>query len=163
MFYRCVSVHRGGIPAFIAGASQHALQQVSRGVWYPSIPCRFPGPHPSGKLRGIWPGGSPGPHPRGKLRGIRPRGGLQAHTQRGTCSGGGACSREVPAPGGLLWGGGACSSVETPHDSYCCGQYASFWNALLLMKEVDVFSKGKFLVLWLIYIAGFGLPNLMAT
>ena len=72
--------------------SQHALQQVSRG-WYPSMPCRFPGPHPGGKLRGLargvsrptprgisrptcrWspgphPGGSPGPHP----------GGLQAHT-----------------------------------------------------------------------------------
>ena len=37
---------------------------------YPSMPCRFPGPLPRGKLRGIWPGGSPGPHPRGKLRGI---------------------------------------------------------------------------------------------
>ena len=42
--------------------------------------CRFPGPHPGGKLRGLargvsrpTPGGSPGPHP----------GGLQAHTERG--------------------------------------------------------------------------------
>ena len=35
---------------------------------YPSIPCRFLGPHPGGKLRGIWPG----------------RGGLQAHTQGGS-------------------------------------------------------------------------------
>ena len=33
--------------------SQHALQQVSGGGWYPSIPCRFPGPHPGGKLRGL--------------------------------------------------------------------------------------------------------------
>ena len=67
------SVHRGGgIPACIATGLQ--------GGWYPSMPCRFPGPHPGGKFRGIWPGGSPGPHPRGKLRGIW-LGGLQAHTQ----------------------------------------------------------------------------------
>ena len=64
--------------------SQHALQQVSRGGgWYPSMPCRFPGPHPGGKLRGLAWGGfsrhtpgvcvsrpksrgvSPGPHPGG--------------------------------------------------------------------------------------------------
>ena len=50
--------------------SQHALQQVSRvGGWYPSITCRFPGPHPGGKLRGLargvsrpTPRGSPSPH-----------------------------------------------------------------------------------------------------
>ena len=35
----------------------------------PACPCRFPGPHPGGKLRGLAWGGSPGPHPRGKLRG----------------------------------------------------------------------------------------------
>ena len=87
--------------------SQHALQQVSRKGWVVfqhalqvSRPTPrgevegdlarggSPGPHPRGKLRGIWPGGSPGPHPRGKLRGMwlggspGPHlGGLQAHTQ----------------------------------------------------------------------------------
>ena len=25
--------------------------------WYPNMPCRFPGPHPRGKFRGIWQGG----------------------------------------------------------------------------------------------------------
>ena len=78
--------------------SQHALQQVSKGGWYPSMPCRFPGPQTGGELRRIWPGGSPGPHPKGKLRGIclgvspgphlgvggspgpHPREWLQAHT-----------------------------------------------------------------------------------
>ena len=40
--------------------SQHGLQ-VSGG-WYPSMPCRSPGPHPRGKLRGLAWGGSPGPH-----------------------------------------------------------------------------------------------------
>ena len=62
--------------------SQHALQvvsqhafQVSRGWWYPSTPCRSPGPHPGGKLRGLAWGGlqahiggvSPGPHPEGGI------------------------------------------------------------------------------------------------
>ena len=58
--------------------SQHALQvvsvhalQVSGVRVYPSMPCRFPGPHPRGKLRGLagrgvprptLGEGSPGPH-----------------------------------------------------------------------------------------------------
>ena len=57
---------------------------VPGGVWSQHA-CRFPGPHPRGKYRGIWPrggvsrptpkgevegGSGPGPHPRGKLRGI---------------------------------------------------------------------------------------------
>ena len=43
--------------------SQHALQVVSQhalqvsGGWYPSIPCRSPGPHPGGKMRGLAWGG----------------------------------------------------------------------------------------------------------
>ena len=42
---------------------------------------------------------------------------------RGVCSQGGAWSR-----GCLLLGGGL---VETPPDGYCCGRYASYWNAFL--------------------------------
>ena len=109
--------------------SQHALQ-VSR-------------PTPRGKLRGLACGGSPGPHPGGKLRGLAwaPRGEvegsglgeLQAHTQRGI-------SR--PTPGGGLQahtqgspqvGIPACTEADTPlpADGYCCGWYASYWNASL--------------------------------
>ena len=52
---------------------------------------------------------------------------------------GGACSRGVPAWGGAcsrgVWShGGGCSGgclVETPN-GYCCGRYASYWNAFLL-------------------------------
>ena len=55
----------------------------TEGGWSSSMPCRFSSPHPVGKLRGIWPGGSPDPHPRGKLRGSG-QGGLQAHTQGGS-------------------------------------------------------------------------------
>ena len=38
-------------------------------------------------------------------------------------SGGGAWSRGVCSWGGCL--------VETPPDGYCCGRYASYWNAFL--------------------------------
>ena len=66
--------------------SQHALQQVSWG-WYPSMPCRFPGPHPGGSLGGFGQGVSR-PTPKGEVegdlaRGVSrptPREGLQAHT-----------------------------------------------------------------------------------
>ena len=44
------------------------------GVWYPSMHCRSPGPHPGGKLRGV-----SRPTPRGEVEG-----GLQAHTQGGS-------------------------------------------------------------------------------
>ena len=42
----------------------------------------------------------------------------------------------VPAPGGggcLLLGGAYSGGelVETPPDGYCCGRYASYWNAFL--------------------------------
>ena len=93
-FYRCVSVHGG------------------RG--YPSMHCRFPDPHPCGKLRGIWPTGSPGPHPRGKLRGIRPRG-VSRPMPKGGVEGDLAGRPPGPHPEWyLLWRwcllqGGACS------------------------------------------------------
>ena len=61
----CLSTGGGGGRV----ASQHALQvvswhalQVSGGRVYPSMPCRFPGRHPRGNLRGLARGGAPGPH-----------------------------------------------------------------------------------------------------
>ena len=92
--------------------SQHALQ-VSRG-WYPNMPCRSPGPHPGGKLRGLAGGGGVSrPTPRG----------LQVHTQ-------GSVSRPTPAGGSP-----ACTEADTPPDGYCCGQYASYWNAFLFVMR----------------------------
>ena len=105
-FYRCVSVHCprgwGGIPACLAAGlrggllSQHALQQVSRGV-----------PGLGGSARG-----------------------------------------EVSAPGGGLllgWGGSAPGGLVSEHalrqtppprrDGYCCGRYASHWNAFLFVTS----------------------------
>ena len=52
-------------------------------------------------------------------------------------------SRGVPAAEGcLLLGGSAAGGVsaprgclvETPRDGYCCGRYASYWNAFLLIS-----------------------------
>ena len=120
--------------------SQHALQQVSGG--YPSMPCRCPGPHAGGEqLRGLA-GGSPGPHPREKLRGLAWRG-LQAHTWDGLQ----AHIWGAHTPGGLQahtrgglqahsQGGMSQHALrQTPPDSYCCGWYASYWNAFLFIHS----------------------------
>ena len=88
----------------------------SRGLWYQSMPCRSPGPHPRGKLRGLaW--GVSRPTSRGSW-GVWPGvsrptlgGGLQAHTR------------------GRVY---QHALIQTPSaDGYCCGQYASYWNAFL--------------------------------
>ena len=114
----------GGIPAcLVAGlqegvVSQHALQQVSRKGWYPSMPCsRSPGgggipaclaaglqervvsqhtlqvsrPTPRGMLRGLARRGSPGPHLGVALS--PHRGGVQAHTRKGCIP---ACTEADP-------------------------------------------------------------------
>ena len=77
----------GGIPACLAGL------RMGGGV-YASMPCRFPGPHPRGSLKGLARGVSkptpvsPGPHlgvsPGPHQGGVSPcphLGGLQAHTR----------------------------------------------------------------------------------
>ena len=113
----CDSVQGGGvIPACIAGGIPACLAAGLQGGWYPSMPCRFPGPHPRGKLRSLaWgvsrttpkggvsrptPGVSPGPH----------WGCLQAHawgisrpTPRGT-------SRPTPRGGSIP----ACTEADPP-------------------------------------------------
>ena len=53
---------------------------------------------------------------------------------------GGAWSERVPAPRGVPapWGGSGPRGclVEIPPDSYCCGQYVSYWNAFLFKKHI---------------------------
>ena len=97
----CDSVHRegDGIPACLAGLQGEGV--------YPSMPCRFPGPHPRGNLRGLT------------------RGGLQAHTQGGVSQ-------------------HALRQRQTPQaDGYCCGRYASYWNAFLLNLKKKVIASEK--------------------
>ena len=100
----CDSLH-GGVVGWYPSMWYPSMPcSRSPGV-YPSMPCRFPGLHPGGKLRGLaggvsrltpggcpgpHPGGCPGPHPGGVSR-PTPKGGVQAHTQ--------GVSR--PAPGGV--------------------------------------------------------------
>ena len=55
--------------------------------------------------------------------------------RRGTCSQGGAWSRGVPSPGAFCFGGWLLPRGVPggdPPDGYCCGRYASYWNAFLL-------------------------------
>ena len=101
----------GGIPACLAGlwggVSQHALQ-VSR-------------PTPKGELEGSGHGGSPGPH----------LGGLSRSTLRwspGPDLGGGVC--QAHTQGGVSQ---HALRQTTPADGYCCGRYASYWNAFLFL------------------------------
>ena len=58
-------------------------------------------------------GRSPGPHPGGRLRGLAGVG-LQAHNPGGVSQ---HALRQTTPP---------------PADGYCCGRYASYWNAFLL-------------------------------
>ena len=121
---------------------------IGRGL-YPSMPCRSTGPHPEGRLRGLawgisrpahggklrglaW-GGSPGPHREGEDEGSGLEG-FQANTWRDVFrpTPGGGGSRPTPA-----WCIPACTEAEPPlADSYCCGQYAFYWNAFLLTFEI---------------------------
>ena len=92
----------------------------------PSRHTPSPGPHPRGKLRGS----GPGPHPRGKLRGIRSR----------------------PTPKGEIEEDQDQTPPPPPPDDYCCGRYASYWNAFLFkLRKVplsiwsEIFSiQGRF-------------------
>ena len=59
---------------------------------------------------------------------------------------GGACPQGGLLPGGLLPGGGVPGLggclvpggclLETPRDGYCCGWYASYWNAFLFQMTL---------------------------
>ena len=76
----CHSVHRGDclVPGWGAGPSgvpgpRGCLVLGGSGS---SMPCRFLGPHPRGKLRGIW----SRPTPKGEVEGDL----VQAHTQGGS-------------------------------------------------------------------------------
>ena len=76
------------------------------------MPCMFPGPHPGGKFRRIWPGRGPRPTPKGEVEGIW-SGGLQV-TRKGEAEGNLAgVGSPGPHLGGLLQRGlllgGVCS------------------------------------------------------
>ena len=82
------------------------------GWWYPSMPCRWYPSMPSRSPGGYpsMPCRFPGPHPRGSLRGL------------------------------ATWGVYPSMHLGRPPtptaDGYCCGRYASFWNASLCLLYV---------------------------
>ena len=91
--------------------SQHALQ-VSRPTPRGKLRGLVRGvsrPTSKGELEGSGLGGSPDPHPGGSPG--PHHGGLQAHTQ----------------------GGVSQHALRQTPNGYCCGQYASYWNAFLFL------------------------------
>ena len=133
--------------------SQHALQQVSRLTPKGKVGggCG-PGPQPRGKLRGTW----FRPTAKGEVEGIwsrpTPKGEVEGDLlggclvqgvvgpgswwlvwggawSRGVPGLGGAWSRGVPGPAGVPGPRGVPGG--DPPDGYCCGRYASYWNAFL--------------------------------
>ena len=123
----------GGIPACITGGIPACLAAALQGAC--GIQACLAGfqAHTQRGSSGVWPGGSPGPHP----------GGVQVHTQGGSPGphlGGspgphpGGVSR--PTPGGCI---PACTEADPPPpDGYCCGRYASYWNAFLFQYFFSV-------------------------
>ena len=134
--------------------SQHALQQVSGGG-IPACLSGFQAHTQGGSLGGSgW--GSPGPHPGGKLRGIwsrpTPKGEVEGDLARGVSALGGACStgcllwEGLSAPG---WGVSAPGGLwRPPHDGYCCGQYISYWNAFLFIMYFAVSESSHLVFNW---------------
>ena len=85
------------------------------GGWYPSMHCRW---YPSmPRSRSLGGSGIPAC-----------LAGFQAHTQ-GEVEGDLAGEVSRPTPRGAI---PACTEADPP-DGYCCGWYASYWNAFLLM------------------------------
>ena len=114
----------------------HVCHSVQRGVgWYPSMICRWYSSMPcSQSPRWISPHALQVSRPTSKeeVEGSGwGGGGHQAHTRDGVgVSALGACSG-----GGLL--------VEAPRDHYCCGWYASYWNAFLFLLFVQLTDNFK--------------------
>ena len=98
-FYTCLSVHRRRVVAqhALQVVSQHALQVSSR--VYPSMPCRFPGPHPGGAWGSGW-GVSRSTLGGGKLRSLA--WGVSRPTPGGI---------SMPTPGGCI---PACTEADPP-------------------------------------------------
>ena len=89
---------------------------------------RSPGPYPGGGWE-VWLGASR-PIPWGRLGGLA-GGGVSRPIPRGYGPG----IMDYYNPMGII---PACTEAKSPPsaDGYCCGQYASYWNAFLLLDKV---------------------------
>ena len=117
--------------------------------WYPSMPCRFPGPHPRGKLglaRGVsrpTPRGSPGPH-LGEC--LLWEGSPGPHLGEGLLwEGSPGPHRGVPAPGGSASGGcgdppmAIAAGGTHPTGMHSC--YKKYCNIVTRTTKVVCFIK----------------------
>ena len=160
------SVHRrGAIPACITGdipaclaaglrggsPCPHPMGKL-RGIWSrPTAKGEVEGDlveaHSQGEVEGdlargclLWGVSAPGVCLRGSAGGEVPAlGGVCSRgLLAGVCSGGGTCSGGCLLQGGLLHGG--CVETLPSRDGYCCGRYASYWNAFLLRQMYWLFK-----------------------
>ena len=121
----CDSVHRGVVSQHaLQVVSQHALQQVSGGM-VSQHALQVVSQHALQQVSG----GMVSQHALQVSR-PTPKGKVDSDLAGGVCSGG-VCSQGVSAPRGCLLPGG----VVTPRDGYCCGWYASYWNAFLFCNK----------------------------
>ena len=105
-----------------------------QGGGHPSTPCRRYPSMPCSRSLGVV-----SQHALQQVSGGGIPACLAAGLQGGACSRGGACSWGVPVPRGVPpprgpAPKGVCGGdpLPRPADGYCCGQYASYWNAFLL-------------------------------
>ena len=124
MFLQVCVCPRGGvsIPACLAGGIPACLAAGLQGVCYPSMHCRW---YPSMLCN-------------------RSPGGL---FWGGACSQGGVCSRGGWYPS-MYWG----NPPPPGRDGYCCGRYASHWNAflfcMLLLSPTTKLRQGNDSICW---------------
>ena len=117
----------GAIPACIAGGILACLAAGLRGGgWYSSMPCRFPGPHPRGKFRGIW----SRPTAKGEVEGDLARGCL---LWGGGCLFQGVCSR------------GECVGPSPPVTATAAGgMHPTAMHSCFVFLSSDVLSNSLF-------------------
>ena len=115
----------------------------AEGGWYPNMPCRFPGPHPGGKLRGLARQVSR-PTPNREVKGSGLGGCIKAHTwgfSRPTPRGvsrptlGGGVSRPTPRGGGVS----RHALRQTPPDS------PLLWPVCILLEFIQFLTTTCFL------------------
>ena len=142
MFLQVCVCPQGGIPTCLAGGIPTCLSAGLGG----GIPACLAGGIPACPAAGLW--------------GVVSQHALQVVSQHALqqVSRGGACSREgaclllggclllgVPAPwrGACSWG---VEETPWPADGYCCGRYASYWNAFLLVNSDTINDLEAFIL-----------------
>ena len=109
----------------------HLFVILFTGGWYPSMHCRWYPSMPCSRRCGI-PACIAGGIPACIAVGI------PACLAAGGAWSGGSALGGAWSEGGLLRGGGGSSPGGDPPDGYCCGRYASYWNALFFVPDIIV-------------------------